>query len=200
MRRVCFRSLWLVAGIALAVGCDSAGWGLAYDAATAAVGEHASPESRSICAVSPAPKHEDFTCFFKFIGKPSAVDLTSHPRAITFRTELREQSAKPADFAGYYVAANWGCGSPCQEWALIDLRDGKVYFAPFTTALGGRYVVNSRLFIADAPEDIEEYYKEFQKSGVELPPPADRLFSPDYTTYWEWKEKEKRFLEIRKAK
>jgi hypothetical protein len=83
------------------------------------------------------------------------------------------------------VAASWGCGSPCQQWAFIDLRDGKVYFAPFTTSLGGTYSINSRLFVADPSKAIAELRKEAATSDFPL-----------QTSYWEWHETEKKFYKI----
>ena len=151
-----------------------------------------SPEiaAPSAASAAPAPNPEDFACSYVFSLTPVSVDLASHPQARTFRSELGEQARRSADFAGYYVAASWGCGSPCQQWALIDSRDGKVYFAPFTTALGGRFSLNSRLFIADAPEEISAYYRE--SGGKE--PKDEPLFA---TTYWEWIEARKEFQRVR---
>ena len=153
-------------------------------------------ETKGRCSSAAPPKPEDYPCVLLFKAKSAPVDLSSHPRARTFRTQLREQSSKPADFAGYYVAANWGCGSPCQQWALIDLRDGKVYFAPFSTAFGGSHSVNSRLFVADPPENFKEYFDDLKKAGAAPDPLEEEIFNPKYTTYWEWNEKDKKFVQI----
>lgn len=139
--------------------------------------------------VRPPPDPRDFACAHSFRGQPAPVDLGSHPDARTFRAQLREQARRPADFAGYYVAASWGCGSPCQRWALIDQRDGKVYFAPFTTAVGARFSLASRLFVADAPEDIAAY----EAASSPAPTPGDSIFA---TTYWEWDEVRKEFRQL----
>lgn len=133
------------------------------------------------------PRPADFPCALTFRGPPAPVDLASHPEARTFRTELRAQARRPADFAGCYVAASWGCGSPCQQWALIDVRDGKVYFAPFTTAVGARFSLASRLFVADPPEEITRS----QAAGAAS---SDLPLTP---SYWEWQEDRKRFVEIK---
>jgi len=132
------------------------------------------------------PNKSDYDCPDTFHGKPAQVDLGSSAEARNFRTELIAASKKPADFAGYYVAASWGCGSPCQQWALIDLRDGKVYFAPFTTSLGGSYSISSRLFVADPSQAIAEFRKNEATPGD----------FPLQTSYWEWQEREKKFSKI----
>ena len=131
------------------------------------------------------PKFEDYVVVNVFRGKPAKVDLKSHPEAWTFRTRLREGNSKPPDFAGYYTLVSWGCGSPCQQNALIDARDGKVYFGPVTT-LGSRYRLTSRMLVANAPEDIADYYLSDGAKAV----PADNFY---VTEYWVWDETEKAF-------
>lgn len=48
-----------------------------------------------------------------------------------YRTQLREASTRPANFAGHYVLAVWGCGSECIMGAAIDTRTGRVAWLPF---------------------------------------------------------------------
>ena len=119
----------------------------------------AEDDHQTIPSATSTPNESDYACPDTFHGKPAQVDLGSSAEGRNFRTELTAASKKPADFAGFYVAASWGCGSPCQQWALIDLRDGKVYFAPFTTSLGGSYSINSRLFVADPSKAVTEFRK-----------------------------------------
>ena len=68
--------------------------------------------------------------------KSIAVDLSSHPRARTFRTVLREASRKGPNFAGHFSLAEWGCGTNCSEVAIIDARNGRVYFPPQLQGIG----------------------------------------------------------------
>ena len=64
------------------------------------------------------------------VSKPGniSVDLKSHKRANTFRTNLRNAAKAGVNFAGNFVLANWGCGTNCSETAIIDARTGKVFF------------------------------------------------------------------------
>jgi hypothetical protein len=64
-----------------------------------------------------------------FTGKPAIVDLSSHPKARHYRTELRRQAKEGADFAGHYKFAIWGCGTACEEFAIVDSLTGRVYFS-----------------------------------------------------------------------
>src|SRR5436305_1231053 len=106
------------------------------------------------------PMFSDYPVKEIFHGSSKPVDLKSHPKARQFRTVLHEASMEKPSFAGYYIVAEWGCGTYCHEAALIDARTGAVYFAPFTTSMGNRHHLDSRLLMADAPEDLAIYQKD----------------------------------------
>ncbi len=56
------------------------------------------------------------------------VDLKSHKNARMFRTNLKNAAKEGVNFAGHYILTDWGCGTNCSEWTIIDGRNGKVYF------------------------------------------------------------------------
>jgi hypothetical protein len=56
------------------------------------------------------------------------LDLESHPRARQYRSVLREAVDSGPRFAGHYALASWGCGTACEQFALVDVLSGKVYF------------------------------------------------------------------------
>ncbi len=35
------------------------------------------------------------------------------------------------NFAGHYAIVRWGCGSPCDMIAIVDLKNGRVFPPPF---------------------------------------------------------------------
>lgn len=115
--------------------------------------------ARAESADAPFAKYPATTVFR---GKPVAVDLSSHKEARTFRTRLREavKEAKGANFAGHMIVATWGCGTSCQMIALIDARNGKVYFAPDPANLGVDFRRDSRLLVVNPPANIRETYKD----------------------------------------
>lgn len=82
------------------------------------------------------------------------VDLKSHPKARLFRTMLREGAKTGPNFAGHYTIVQWGCGSSCLMVAVVNCRNGRVYFAPFTLShyMGQDFRIESRLFIVNPPE------------------------------------------------
>jgi hypothetical protein len=58
-----------------------------------------------------------------------AINFGSHPKARTFRTNLRNSLRNgKIDFAGKYIVARWGCGTGCSQMALIDAKTGNVFF------------------------------------------------------------------------
>jgi hypothetical protein len=95
----------------------------------------------------------------RFQGKPAAVNLASHKDARTFRTRLREGAATGPNFAGHMTVILWGCGTSCQMVALVDARNGRVFFGP-EAAAGAKYRIDSRLLVVNAPEDVKEAYGE----------------------------------------
>ena len=66
---------------------------------------------------------------------------TSEPKLLTkkdreFATRLREAATQRVNFAGHYVIATWGCGASCVMGAIMDARNGKVAWLPFTICCG----------------------------------------------------------------
>ena len=128
------------------------------------------------------PRFQDFAVTNIFKSKPAAVDLSSHPEARHYRTELRRQAADGADFAGHYKIAIWGCGSSCAEFAIVDSQSGHVYFPPellyatwtgYEGTNGGfEYRLDSRLFVLHgSPEEkpqIGTFYYVWQTNTLRL--------------------------------
>jgi hypothetical protein len=79
------------------------------------------------------------------------------PKARQFRTALRKSAAEGPNFNGHYRVATWGCGTTCMNWAVIDLIDGKIWFAqtaaypcvPDDYEWGLLFEITSRLFYLD---------------------------------------------------
>lgn len=106
------------------------------------------------------PRFEEYPARGNFKGKPAPVNIRSHPKASLFRTMLREGAKSSPNFAVYYTVIMWGCGSDCMQVAVVDARNGRVYFAPFTTSVSMKadFRLNSRLLIRNPPERNESPY------------------------------------------
>ena len=76
------------------------------------------------------PRFEDYAVIQIWHGTPAPIQLVT-PAERTFRTRLTSASKEPANFAGHYRFAIWGCGSECISGAIIDLETGNVFSPPF---------------------------------------------------------------------
>jgi hypothetical protein len=59
-------------------------------------------------------------------GEPVAPKLIT-PTQRQFKTVLRKGEAKGPNFAGHYSVVEWGCGSNCVSFAVVDVLNGNVY-------------------------------------------------------------------------
>jgi hypothetical protein len=48
-----------------------------------------------------------------------------------FQTAIREAWRDGINYSGHYVVANWGCGSGCTQFAVVDAITGIIYDPPF---------------------------------------------------------------------
>ena len=78
-------------------------------------------------ASSTAPKFGDYPAGEVFRGKPASPVLDTRAARL-FRTELRRQAASGPNFAAHFMLARWGCGAGCVSTAIIDSRNGRVWF------------------------------------------------------------------------
>ena len=73
-----------------------------------------------------------------FKGTPARPLLTSK-RARLYRTVLRQGARQGPNFAGRYTIVTWGAGLGVFSLAVVDARNGKVFFPPFRTVGGTGY-------------------------------------------------------------
>jgi hypothetical protein len=79
---------------------------------------------------------EDLPTFDRFPAKeyavstPAPVLFSSHRDARSFRTVLREGAKLGPNFAGHFTVVTWGCGTACQRLAIVDAKNGRVFFPP----------------------------------------------------------------------
>lgn len=60
----------------------------------------------------------------------AAQPLLTSKKAQQFRTAIRREFSEPANFAGHYRVAIWGCGADCRDFAILDKETGSVYDMP----------------------------------------------------------------------
>lgn len=123
------------------------------------------------------PRFEDYPAPATFRGTPAPVDVASAEGARAFRTVLREGAAKGPNFAGRYTFVQWGCGSPCQSFAIVDARTGRVTWGGGSLSVGAAYRLDSELLIANPPERWLELY------GADA---ADAIGGTAASIYYRW--------------
>jgi len=97
-------------------------------------------------AQSPLPRFENYPVHESWTGPGATLKLETRSRRL-FITRLTEAAKQPADFAGHYKFAMWGCGSSCTAGAIVDLEKGSVFAPP----LGGRGSGSEPWIVAEAP-------------------------------------------------
>jgi hypothetical protein len=123
-------------------------------------------------------------------ARAKAIDFKHDPDARTFKTRLSEGLREGVNFAGHYVVVGWGCGTGCISGAIVDARNGRVYFPEAFHDIGVWYDdsgytgepvkhrKNSRLFVisgvsGDQGERVGDdiwgdYYYEWKDNGLKL--------------------------------
>jgi hypothetical protein len=108
-------------------------------------------------------------------GKIAAVKINSK-YSRTYRTVLRDSVKESGvNFAGHYTLATWGCGTNCNQMAVVDVKTGQTYFTPglMSVVMG---VPNQSL-------DMTEF-----KANSRLLKVVGRTNGKDYGTwFYEWK-------------
>jgi hypothetical protein len=110
-----------------------------------------------------------------------------------FRTNLRNAAKGGVNFAGHYILTGWGCGTNCEELAIIDARTGIAYFPKELQGVGiGFCDIPEGKVAADAPKE-DEYQSAFYKAGSRLlvfqgfkGGDLNDHNSKCGTYYWEW--------------
>jgi len=89
-------------------------------------------------------------------GKLATPNFRTDKSAYMFRTQIRDQcKRKGINFAGHYTIAEWGCGSPCQQIAIVDRLNGTIYYSTIPQVngelgFGLTYRSNSRIMIINS--------------------------------------------------
>jgi hypothetical protein len=83
--------------------------------------------SLSVSAQSTTPTFTQYAAKVEKTGNVK-VNLKSHKNANMYRTNLRNAAKEGVNFAGHYILTTWGCGTNCSQSAVIDARNGKVFF------------------------------------------------------------------------
>lgn len=123
---------------------------------------------------------DEFKVSNVYHGKKAQINYNSNKTAKKFNTVITNTYNNSAvNFGGNYIFAMWGCGTDCQQCAIIDLTDGRVYDGPVASELYD-FRDNSRMLIVNPPDSSGFY---------------DDIFG--HPEIWIWNEKEKKFFEMK---
>lgn len=103
----------------------------------------------AVCSTGLAQTTPTFTGYPVKVEKSKnvRVNLKSHKTARMFRTNLRNAAKEGVNFAGHYIVTTWGCGTNCSQSAIIDARNGRVFFPDQLNVAGFGF--------CDLPDDAE---------------------------------------------
>ncbi len=71
------------------------------------------------------PDFKEFPARKVYRGRPAPPKLNKDQRM--FRTVIRRGARMKVEFAGHYTVPQWGCGSACSDFAIVDSTNGTVY-------------------------------------------------------------------------
>src|SRR3569833_587195 len=84
-------------------------------------------------------------------SKKAAIKYNSNPLGTEFKTRITETyNREEINFGGHYVFVEWGCGSPCEMSALVDVNSGIIYDG-ISSGYGYEFKKNSRMIIVNPP-------------------------------------------------
>lgn len=79
------------------------------------------------------PRFEDYPVRDIYVGALVAPQISeSIPKRDAKNIGESYSYAQGPNFSGRFVIIDWACGSPCKTMAIVDAKDGNVFFPPIT--------------------------------------------------------------------
>ncbi len=106
-------------------------------------------------------KKEDYS-FRKYPVNVEIIKIVSKSlifgeKTYRFKTKIINALKDRPNFAGHCIVVEWGCGTSCQQSAIINLKTKKVSFGP-NSSTGFIYYPNSKLLISNpVAKDTPDY-------------------------------------------
>lgn len=97
---------------------------------------------------------KDFANVESFGGIPAAVQFATWKEAVNFKTALTKGAKNGPNFAGYFTVISWGCGTGCQNSAVVNAKTGQIIAFGIPSQVGLGYSKESRLLIVNPKERI----------------------------------------------
>lgn len=100
------------------------------------------------------PDFPDYPIPDIYEGALAEVDFSTKPEAEIFRGAIREGAKEGPNFSGKYTVVEWGCGTSCQNHAIIDAETGAIIEYGIPSSYSVSYRIDSGLFIVNPKENI----------------------------------------------
>ncbi|MBY4856918.1 hypothetical protein K6W80_26615 [Burkholderia contaminans] len=98
----------------------------------------AGPATAAAAAACPSPSFDRYPApTASAPRKPAAAPRLTTRETRLYRTVIRDEFRQPANFAGHYRVAIWGCGTDCRNFAIVDKYTGATYTMPGVQAIAG---------------------------------------------------------------
>jgi len=88
--------------------------------------------------------------------KATEPDFSLFPEAEGYRTLILQALKGGPTFAGKFTVAEWGCGTLCQNHAIIDVESGRVVALGPSTEYGIQYALDSTLLVTNPKENLPD--------------------------------------------
>ena len=84
-----------------------------------------------------------------YLDKPASPNFSNSEINATHQVMIRRAVARGVNFAGKYVVTEWGCGTSCQRFAVINAKTGKIIATDLESSHGAEYQKNSFLLVVN---------------------------------------------------
>ena len=102
------------------------------------------------------PQFEKYPVADVYRGQPAEVDFDSYPGSETFRTAILSGVSEGVNFAGHYTVVTWGCGTSCQNSAIVDVETGNIVVYGIVSTYGVLFQPDSRLLVVNPKINVPE--------------------------------------------
>ena len=126
------------------------------------------------------PKFENFPATEFSDNKNIVIDINSNPIGQIYPTAIRYSVERlGVNFAGKYSIAKWGCGTGCQNGAIVDADTGHIYLLQGIMVNGYETRKDSRLLVQNPITIGSGWMNDWYK-----------------ISYWEWTGKSLKLLGV----
>ncbi|MCX6713069.1 MAG: hypothetical protein NTY66_02580 [Candidatus Vogelbacteria bacterium] len=116
----------------------------------------AKPVTNKACVLTPNFKDYAIGPADIYTSRPADLNLVGYPEAEAYRAFIRSATLRGVNFAGKYIVAEWGCGTDCQNHAIVNATTGKLIAFGLRSAYGVEFYKNSRLIAFNPNRGLEE--------------------------------------------